>query len=53
MTAHSPHRRWKGCPLCKPGKFKSQGDAFRTPWPVLRKLGIKRRFNRNKVRDDE
>jgi len=53
MVKQSPHKRWKGCPICKPGKFKSQGDVHRTPWPVLRKLGVKRRYSRSKIYDQE
>lgn len=45
--AHSPHRRWKGCPVCKPSKTRGRGRAVRDPWPVARKLGRKRRYGRN------
>lgn len=50
--AHSPHRRWKGCQLCKPHKHRGNGDAIRAPFRELRKLGVKRRFNRHQVRED-
>lgn len=53
MTKQSPHTRWKGCAMCKPHKFKSQGDTGRTPYVVLRKFGVKRRFSRNKIYLDE
>ncbi len=44
--AHSPHRRHKGCQLCKPHKHKDAGRAVREPWAVLRQLGKKRRVKR-------
>ncbi|WP_171906539.1 hypothetical protein [Arthrobacter sp. SW1] len=44
--AHSPHRRNKGCGLCKPHQWKGQGKARRSPWAVNRKIGRKRRWNR-------
>ena len=47
--AHSPHRRWKGCALCKPRKHKGCGDAARTPFRELRKIGKKRRYSRHQV----
>jgi len=48
--AHSSHKRWRGCcPQCKPEKHKSSSDTLRTPFRELRKLGIKRRYNRNQV----
>lgn len=52
MTKHSSHRRWKGhCLMCATnrGKVKSAGDRLRTPWAVRRRLGVDRRFSRNKV----
>lgn len=51
--AHSSHRRWRGCPLCKDHKFKDHGRAVREPWPVLRKLGTKRRVKRNQIPADQ
>jgi hypothetical protein len=45
--AHSPHRQWKGCPLCKMHKHKGNGDAERAPWAVRRQLGMKRRMSRH------
>lgn len=45
--AHSPHRQWKGCPICKPHKDKRLGDGERAPYSVVRKLGRRRRrYNR-------
>ncbi|MFE7131201.1 hypothetical protein ACFVIM_10110 [Streptomyces sp. NPDC057638] len=51
--AHSPHRRWKGCALCQPHKLRGYGRSVRDPWPVLRKLGTKRRFGRRDLGDQE
>ena len=50
--AHSPHRRCRGCQLCKPHKFKDNGQAVRTPAAVLRQLGKSRRLSRNFVPED-
>lgn len=47
MVKSSPHTRWKGCAMCKYWKHKGNGDAERAPWPVLRKLGRKRRLSRH------
>jgi hypothetical protein len=47
--AHSPHRQYKGCQLCKPHRRDSR--AARDPWPVLRKLGKRRRLGRNDLGD--
>lgn len=44
--AHSPHRSWRGCPLCKPQKRRGQGRAYRDPWRVVRQYGRKRRYRR-------
>lgn len=52
MTKHSPHKRWKGhCSLCAHwnGKDLSAGDTERTPFRVLRKLGVSRKYRRNKT----
>ena len=49
--AHSPHRNWKGCPVCKPWKDNRLGRAYREPWAVLRKLGKRRRLGRNYLGD--
>lgn len=49
--AHSPHRRRKGCGVCKPHKHKGHGRAAREPVPVLRKLGRLRRLPRHYVGD--
>ena len=49
--AHSPHRQHKGCQPCKPHKNRRNGRAVRDPWPVLRKLGKRRRLGRNDLGD--
>lgn len=49
--AHSSHRRYKGCLLCAPHKFKDNGRSVREPWAVLRKIGKKRRVTRNDLGD--
>lgn len=49
--AHSPHRRWKGCPVCKPSKFKDHGRAVRDPFRYLRWLGKKKRVSRHDIGD--
>jgi hypothetical protein len=53
----NPRKRQKGCGLCSPHKFKGHGDTIRVPWSVVRKIGKKRRWNRNQItkeeRDDE
>jgi hypothetical protein len=51
--AHSPHRRWKGCQLCKPQKFRDLGRARRDPFAVRRKLGTRRRAGRHDVPADQ
>jgi hypothetical protein len=51
--AHSSHTRQKGCGLCKPHKHTGNGDAVRAPWPVLRKLGTKRRLSRHDVKRED
>lgn len=43
--AHSPHRRRKGCGLCKPHKIRGLG-AERIPWSARRALGRKRRLDK-------
>lgn len=50
--AHSPHRRHKGCQLCKPHKFKDNGQAVRKPIPELRTLGKRRRVSRHDLGQD-
>jgi hypothetical protein len=45
--AHSPHRRWKGCQLCKPNKHRGAGQAARQPVATLRKVGKARRVTRH------
>lgn len=47
--AHSPHRRRKGCGLCRPWKYKDNGRAEREPWAVLRAIGKRRRVRRGDV----
>ncbi len=49
--AHSPHRRWKGCPMCKDYKFRDLGQARRKPIGELRKIGKKRRVSRGDLGD--
>lgn len=49
--AHSPHKQRKGCALCKPHKDRRLGRAAREPWPVLRKVGKKRRVRRGDLGD--
>lgn len=49
--AHSPHKRWKGCAMCKPHKFKDHGRREREPWRVLRFLGKRRRITRHDMGD--
>lgn len=53
MTKHSPHKRYKGhCPMC--GKRKGNyGDSWAIPWPVLRKLGVARKYRRNRPYGDD
>ena len=50
--AHSPHRQHKGCQLCKSHKNRRHGRAVREPWPVLRKIGKKRRVRRGDLGDE-
>jgi hypothetical protein len=50
-VAHSPHRQWKGCPLCKPNKDRRRSDADRAPWQTLRKTGKLRRYSRRDLGD--
>ena len=49
--AHSPHRRWKGCPLCKDHKFRDHGQAVRKPVAELRKIGKRKRVGRHDLGD--
>jgi hypothetical protein len=49
--AHSPHRRHKGCQLCKPLQHLDAGQAVRQPWPALRRLGKRRRVDRHDLGD--
>jgi hypothetical protein len=51
--AHSPHRRWKGCRLCKPHKDKRLGDGERAPYAVARRAGGRRRYSRRAVGDED
>lgn len=51
--AHWPHRRTKGCPMCKFHKFKDHGRAIRDPFNIRRKLGTKRRARRGEVPRDQ
>ena len=47
-----PHRRHKGCPMCKSHKILGQGDTTRMPWAALRKIGKKRRMSRKDIPDE-
>lgn len=49
--AHSPHKQYKGCQLCKPHKNRGNGRARREPWAVLCKLGKRRRLSRKVLGD--
>lgn len=49
--AHSPHRQHKGCQVCTPHKNRRNGRAVREPWPVLRKIGKRRRISRGALGD--
>ncbi|MDQ1432569.1 MAG: hypothetical protein QOF40_3171 [Actinomycetota bacterium] len=49
--AHSPHRRWKGCQLCKGYKFRDNGQSHRQPLSTLRKVGKLRRVTRHDLGD--
>lgn len=45
--AHSPHRRRKGCTLCKPHQWRGEGQARKAPFAVNRRIGAKRRWKRH------
>lgn len=49
--AHSPHRRWRGCRVCKPYKIRGAGRAYKEPMPLMRKLGKRRRITRHDLGD--
>lgn len=51
MAQHSTSRRWKGCNLCKPHKFKDDGQWNRQPFAVHRKTGKSRRVTRHDLGD--
>ncbi|MET8129021.1 hypothetical protein ABZV67_26705 [Streptomyces sp. NPDC005065] len=51
--AHSPHRRWKGCRICRPHQIRGVGRAAREPWPVLRQIGKSRRLTRRDLGDQQ
>jgi hypothetical protein len=51
MAKQSPHKRWKGCQLCKPWKFRDDGQAHRQPTPVVRLAGRDRRLRRHEAQD--
>ena len=55
--AHSPHRRRKGCGLCKPWKIRGLGRATREggqdPARVNRALGRNRRGRRHDIPEDQ
>jgi len=50
--AHSPHRTWKGCPLCKPHKRHGAPQAHKLRISELRRVaGRTRRLTRHDVGD--
>lgn len=50
MVKHSPHKRWKGHDMmCNIHKLRGTGKAQRTPWSVLRQLGVKRRLTKGNL----
>lgn len=49
--AQSPHKPYKGCPLCSWHKDDRHGRAVREPRAVLRKVGKKRRVRRRDLGD--
>lgn len=56
MTKQSPHKRWKGCCLMcasNGGKIRGAKTVDKVPFRELRKIGVKRRYNRNKAYGDE
>lgn len=52
MAKQSPHKRWKGCAMCKWYKFKDNGQAQRQPLAVLRLAGRDRRLKRHEIHQD-
>lgn len=44
--AHSPHKSYRGCAMCKPWKRRGAGRAVKEPVAVLRRLGKRRRLSR-------
>lgn len=46
-------KRWKGCQLCKPYKFKDAGQAERKPWAELRAMGKRRRVSRHDITTED
>jgi hypothetical protein len=51
--AHSPHKNWRGCPMCKPHKRRGRGRAVRDPWQAVKATGRKRRIRRGDLGDAE
>lgn len=51
MTKQSPHKRWKGCPLC--GIHRDDSIANRSPMPVKRLLGKAKRITRHEIPDGD
>lgn len=49
--AQSPHKPYKGCPLCSWHKDQRHGRAVREPWHVLRQIGKARRVRRGDLGD--
>lgn len=51
MAHQSTMKRAKGCCLCKPHKFRDQGQSVRKPWRELREIGLRRRVRRHELGD--
>ncbi|WP_200944555.1 hypothetical protein [Geodermatophilus sp. Leaf369] len=49
--AHSPHKQWKGCRVCRPHKDRRLGRSHRDPFRELRKLGTLSRVSRQDLGD--
>lgn len=47
--ARGPHKRWKGCPLCKPYKNDALGDPERQPFSESVQRGTSHRWQRHDV----
>ncbi len=53
MAHSSSQKRGKGCLLCKPHKFRDNGQSVRKPIPELRALGKSRRVGRHDLGLDD